>query len=293
MTIFDILSLLLGISLFLFGMSMMADTLKKNAGSALVGFLKKMTSSRLKGLLFGMLLTAIIQSSSATTVMIVGFVNAGTLTLSRSVPIIMGCNVGTAITSWITALSGINALGSLGSMLLWLKPSSFTPILAFIGLLFYITAKKDKKRNIGMIFLGFSILMVGMDIMSDSVAGLKENQAFQSILLAFENPVYGWLAGLVMTAVLQSSSAAIGILQSLTVTGAVTFGNAVPIIMGAAGYDLLKSLSLFSSADIPFFLMGSAVAFVSAIVATVIASIVITAVIATIITAITTLSSEL
>lgn len=232
MTVFDFLTLIFGIALFLFGMNLMGESLRKSAGRRLKLFLGKLTSNTWKGLLLGIVVTAVIQSSSATTVMIVGFVNSGTMALSQAVAVIMGANVGTAITSWITALSGLENGGAVGTVLQWFKPSVFTPILAFLGLLFYMVGKNDRKKNLGTILLGFSVLMIGMDTMSDAVYGLRSNEAFRSILLLFENPILGLLAGMVLTAIIQSSSASIGILQSLTATGAITFGNAVPIIMG-------------------------------------------------------------
>lgn len=231
MTVFDVLTLVFGVSLFLFGMSLMGDALKRNAGNKLKLFLGKMTSRPILGFLLGALVTAVIQSSSATTVMVIGFVNSGTMLLSQAVGVIMGANVGTAVTSWITALSGLEG-GGVGSLLQWFKPSSFTPVIALAGILLYMSGKHEKKKNTGLILLGFSVLMIGMDTMSDAVAGLSESESFRSILLAFENPLLGILAGLVLTAIIQSSSASIGILQSFTVTGAITFGNAVPIIMG-------------------------------------------------------------
>ena len=232
MTIFDALGLILGISLFLFGMNLMGETLKKSAGRRLKIFLGKMTSRPIMGFLLGALVTAIIQSSSATTVMVVGFVNSGTMLLSQAVGVIMGANVGTAVTSWITALSGLENGSAVGSLLAWFKPSSFTPIVALIGLLLYMVGKSEKRKNLGLILLGFSVLMIGMDTMSDAVSGLSQNETFRSILLMFSNPILGLLAGMLLTAIIQSSSASIGILQSFTVTGAITFGNAVPIIMG-------------------------------------------------------------
>lgn len=232
MTVFDVLGLTLGISLFLFGMNLMGETLKKSAGRRLKVFLGKMTSRPLKGFLLGALVTAIIQSSSATTVMVVGFVNSGTMLLSQAVGVIMGANVGTAVTSWITALSGLENGSAVGSVLQWFKPSSFTPVLALVGLLLYMVGKSEKRKNIGLILLGFSVLMIGMDTMSDAVSGLSRNETFRSVLLTFSNPILGLLAGALLTAIMQSSSASIGILQSFTVTGAITFGNAVPIIMG-------------------------------------------------------------
>ena len=232
MSIFDVLLLLLGLSLFLFGMNLMGETLKKSAGSGLKSFLGRVTSSRIKGFLFGMLVTAVIQSSSATTVMIVGFINSGAMHLYQAISVIMGANVGTVATSWLTALSGLEGGASIGSVMEWFKPSSFTPVLAVIGILLFMISKSERRKNIGIIFLGFSVLMLGMDSMADAVSGLKDNESFRSILLMFENPLLGVLAGAVITAVVQSSSASIGILQSFTATGAITFGNAVPIIMG-------------------------------------------------------------
>ena len=230
--IFDVLRLALGLSLFLFGMNVMGESLKKCAGAGLKSFLGKMTSGRFRGFLLGALVTAVIQSSSATTVMIVGFVNSGTMLLSQAIGVIMGANVGTAATSWITALSGLEGGNAVGSVLEFFKPSSFTPLLAITGILLYNLGRGRMKKNVGSILLGFSVLMLGMDTMSDAVGGLSENEGFRSILLMFENPLLGLLAGLVLTATVQSSSASIGILQSFTATGAITFGNAVPIIMG-------------------------------------------------------------
>lgn len=232
MNIFDVLELVLGLSLFLFGMNTMGDALKNMAGEGLRGVLERLTSSRVRGIFLGALVTSLIQSSSATTVMVVGFVNSGAMELSRAVGVIMGANIGTAFTSWITATSELEGAAAVGSVLQWLKPSSFTPILALIGIILYTVGKDSKKRNIALIFLGFSVLMLGMDTMSSSVKGLSENETFRSILIAFENPVLGLLGGLAITAIVQSSSASIGILQSFTATGAINFGNAVPIIMG-------------------------------------------------------------
>ncbi len=232
MNIFDVLSLALGLSLFLFGMNIMGEALKKSAGAGLKSFLGKMTSGRFRGFLLGALVTAVIQSSSATTVMVVGFVNSGTMLLSQAIGVIMGANVGTSVTSWITALSGLEGGSAVGSALEFFKPSTFTPVLAITGILLYSLGRGRGKKNVGSILLGFSVLMLGMDTMSDAVRGLSENEGFRSILLMFENPLLGLLAGLVLTAIVQSSSASIGILQSFTATGAITFGNAVPIIMG-------------------------------------------------------------
>ena len=232
MTVFDILTLVFGLSLFLFGMTLMGDTLKKSAGRKLKVILGKLANNPFKGFALGLVVTSIIQSSSATSVMVVGFVNSGTMLLSQAVAVIMGANVGTTVTSWLTALSGMGGASAVGSIMQWFKPSTFTPIVALIGLLLYMGSKSDKKKNVGLILLGFSVLMIGMETMSGAVSGLASNETFRSILLMFENPLLGVLAGLVLTAIVQSSSASIGILQSFTTTGAITFGNAVPIIMG-------------------------------------------------------------
>ncbi len=232
MSVLDVLKFVLGISLFLFGIHLMGDSLKKSAGGRLKKILGKMTTSPFRGFLLGASVTAIIQSSSATTVMIVGFVNAGSMLLSEAVGVIMGANVGTAATSWLTAFASLEGGGGVSGILQWFRPSTFTPIVALLGVWFYIRGRNERKKELGLIFLGFSVLMLGMDTASAAVRGLGESERFRSILLAFENPILGLLAGLVLTAVIQSSSASIGILQSFTVTGAITFGNAVPIIMG-------------------------------------------------------------
>ena len=233
MSIFDVLSLLCGLALFLYGMEVMGDALKKSAGSSLKTILGKMTSNPVKGFLLGLAVTAVIQSSSATTVMVVGFVNSGTMTLLQAVGVIMGANVGTAVTSWLTGLSGLGNGGATAlSIIKWLKPDSWMPILAVIGICLIMFVKRGRKKDIGAIFLGFSVLMVGMGMMSDSVGGLAQNEGFRNILIMFENPILGILAGTVLTAIVQSSSASVGILQSLTVTGAITYGAAIPIVMG-------------------------------------------------------------
>ena len=233
-TIFDILSLLCGLALFLYGMDAMGNALKKSAGSGLKNTLSKMTSSPLRGFLLGLGVTAIIQSSSATTVMVVGFVNSGTMTLFQAIGVIMGANVGTAVTAWITGLSGLGAGASAAvSALKWLKPSSWMPLVAVMGVGLIMFAKRGRKKDIGTILIGFSVLMVGMDMMADSVGALKDSEAFKSILTVFgNNPLLGVLAGIVLTAIVQSSSASIGILQSLSTTGAITYGMAIPIILG-------------------------------------------------------------
>ena len=229
-----VLPLLCGLALFLFGMDLMGDSLKKSAGSGLKAILGRMTSNPVKGFLLGLGVTAIIQSSSATTVMVVGFVNSGTMTLLQAVGVIMGANVGTAITAWITGLSGVGGESAEGVVdaLSLLKPDSWVPIVAVIAICLIMFTKRGKKRDIGFILIGFVILMTGMDMMSGAVSGLKNEPAFVSILTMFNNPILGVLAGMVLTAIVQSSSASIGILQALTVTGGITYGAAIPIIMG-------------------------------------------------------------
>lgn len=229
MTIFDILSLIGGLCLFLFGMNVMGNALERSAGSKLELILAKLTTNKFAGLITGLAVTGVIQSSSATTVMVVGFVNSGLMQLGQAINVIMGANIGTTVTAWILSLGGIE-----GSRLVLklLKPESFTPVLALIGIAFTMFSKSNKKKDIGTILLGFAVLMQGMSTMSDSVSGLSDVPQFRNILLMFENPVLGVLAGAVLTAIIQSSSASVGILQALSATGAVTMGAAVPIIMG-------------------------------------------------------------
>lgn len=229
MDIFDVLSMIGGLSLFLYGMNVLGDALAKMSGGKLEKILEKLTTNKFMAVLLGAGVTAVIQSSSATTVMVVGFVNSGIMKLKQAVGIIMGANIGTTITSWILSLSGLNGDSFFIKML---KPTSFTPILALIGVIFLVFMKSEKKHNIGTILLGFSVLMFGMDTMTSAVAPLSEVKAFTNILTMFENPILGMLAGLILTAVIQSSSASVGILQALCVTGAVTYANAIPIIMG-------------------------------------------------------------
>ncbi len=229
----NVLSLFCGLALFLFGMDFMGDSLKKSAGSSLKAILGKMTSNPVKGFLLGLGVTAIIQSSSATTVMVVGFVNSGTMTLLQAVGVILGANVGTAVTSWLTAMSGIgNMSDGASTFISILKPDTWMPILAVIGICLNMFVKRGRKKDIGAILLGFAVLMVGMDLMSESVKPLAQNDAFKEILVMFKNPILGILAGLILTAIVQSSSASVGILQSLTVTGAISWGAAIPIVMG-------------------------------------------------------------
>ena len=233
--IFDmVLPLLCGLALFLFGMDLMGDSLKKSAGTSLKTTLGKMTSSPIRGFMLGLIVTMIIQSSSATTVMVVGFVNSGTMTLLQATGVILGANVGTAITAWITGLSGVGSASADGVVdaLSLLKPDSWVPIVAVIAICLIMFVNRGKKRDVGFILIGFVILMTGMDMMSGAVSGLRDNETFTSILTMFKNPILGVLAGLVLTAIVQSSSASVGILQALTATGAITCGAAIPIIMG-------------------------------------------------------------
>ena len=229
MDIFGVLQMVGGLALFLFGMHAMGEGLSKTSGGRLEKILEKLTANPLKAVLLGAGVTAIIQSSSATTVMVVGFVNSGIMKLSQAVGIIMGANIGTTATSWILSLSGIEGESFLVQML---KPSSFSPILAILGVAYIMFSKREKVRDIGMILIGFAILMTGMDTMSAAVKPLANVPEFTNILLKFSNPILGMLAGLVLTAVIQSSSASVGILQALCVTGAVSYGAAIPIIMG-------------------------------------------------------------
>ena len=229
MDIFDVLTLIGGLCLFLFGMDIMGESLKRAAGDSLKSILGKLTNNKILGFLTGLTVTAIIQSSSATTVMVVGFVNSSLMTLKQAINVIMGANVGTTVTAWILSLSGI---GGDGLFLKLLKPSSFTPVLALIGIVLQMTAKTSRKKDIGAILLGFATLMFGMETMSDAVGGLKDIPAFQQMFILFSNPVLGVVVGAVLTAIIQSSSASVGILQALSATGQVTNGAAIPIIMG-------------------------------------------------------------
>ena len=232
MDLFDILSLVCGLALFLFGMDLMGDALKKSAGRKLKTILGNLTSNKFKGFLLGLGVTAVIQSSSATTVMVVGFVNSGTMLLGQAISVILGANVGTAVTAWLTALNGIEGGAEAVAWTEWLKPDAWMPILAIIGIGLIMFSKKSKSRDMGTILMGFAVLMTGMDIMSGAVSGLKGDPEFVKILTLFTNPILGVLAGLVLTAIVQSSSASIGILQALSSTGAISFGMAIPIILG-------------------------------------------------------------
>ena len=228
MDIFNVLSLIGGLALFLFGMQTMGNALEKKAGGQLKNVLTKMTNNPVKGFLLGLVVTSIIQSSSATTVMVVGFVNSGIMTLHQSIGIIMGANVGTTVTAWILSLMAVDGAG----IMAFFKPSSFVPVLAIIGVFILMFNKKQKNRDTATILLGFAVLMTGMSAMSDAVAGLKEVPEFTNMLTLFTNPVLGVLAGAVLTAIIQSSSASVGILQALSSTGAITFGAAFPVLLG-------------------------------------------------------------
>ena len=229
MTIFDVLTMIGGLCLFLFGMNIMGDGLERRAGSSLKALLAKLTDSKIMGFLTGLGVTAVIQSSSATTVMVVGFVNSRLMTLKQSVGVIMGANIGTTVTAWILSLGGIS---SDNLFIQLLKPTSFTPVLALLGTVFMMFSKSTKRKDVGTILLGFATLMFGMDTMSDAVSGLADIPAFQNLFLMFENPVLGVLVGAVLTGIIQSSSASVGILQALSATGAVSYAAAIPIIMG-------------------------------------------------------------
>ena len=229
MDIFSLLSMIGGLALFLYGMEVLGDGLKKASGGKLEHILEKLTSNKLMAVLLGAGVTAVIQSSSATTVMVVGYVNSGIMKLSQAVGVILGANVGTTVTAWILSLTDVN--GS-GFFLQLLKPTSFSPILAIIGVCLISMGKKERQKNIGTILIGFAVLMFGMDTMSTAVEPLAEQPEFSHILLMFSNPVLGMLVGLILTAVIQSSSASIGILQALCATGVVSYATAIPIIMG-------------------------------------------------------------
>lgn len=229
MDIFDFLSLVGGLCLFLFGMNVMGQALERRAGGTLRTLLGKLTTSKAKGFLTGLGVTGVIQSSSATTVMVVGFVNSGLMNLKQAINVIMGANVGTTVTAWLLSLSGIESDNLFVQLF---KPTSFTPILALIGIIFYMFCNSSKKKDTGTILLGFAVLMFGMDTMSAAVSGLSEVESFRNMFIAFENPLFGVLVGALLTAIIQSSSASVGILQALAVTGQVSYGAAIPIIMG-------------------------------------------------------------
>lgn len=229
MDIFGILTLVGGLALFLYGMSVMGGGLEKLSGGKLEMILERLTSNPIKAVFLGAGVTAVIQSSSATTVMVVGFVNSGIMKLSQAIGIIMGANVGTTVTSWILSLTGIQGESLVIKLL---KPSSFSPVLALIGIILYMAGKNDKKKDMGEILLGFAVLMFGMESMSDAVKPLADVPEFTNILTMFRNPILGMVVGALLTAIIQSSSASVGILQALSVTGVFTYGSVIPIIMG-------------------------------------------------------------
>ena len=229
MNFFDVLTLIGGLCLFLFGMNVMGDALERRAGNKLSSVIGKLTTNKIAGFLTGLGVTALIQSSSATTVMAVGFVNSGLMSLKQAISVIMGANIGTTVTAWILSLGGIESSNFFVQLF---KPMSFTPLLALIGIIYQMFGKSNKKKDTGMILLGFAVLMFGMDIMSDAVAGLRDVPQFQQMFVMFKNPILGVLAGAILTAIIQSSSASVGILQALTVTGSISYGAALPIIMG-------------------------------------------------------------
>ena len=229
MDIFNTLTLIGGLCLFLFGMNIMGQSLERRAGGKLRGLLKKMTTGKGAGLVTGLGVTAVIQSSSATTVMVIGFVNSGLMTLRQAINVIMGANVGTTVTAWILSLAGIDSSNIIVRLF---KPASFTPVLALLGIVFFMFCKSSKKKDTGSVLLGFATLMFGMETMSGAVSGLKDIPAFTNLFLLFKNPILGVLAGAVLTAIIQSSSASVGILQALAATGKVSYGASIPIIMG-------------------------------------------------------------
>ncbi len=230
MDIFSILTLIGGLALFLYGMDLMGDSLKKLAGGKLESVLASLTSTRIKGFLLGLVVTAVIQSSSATTVMLVGFVNSGIMKLGQTISIIMGANIGTTVTSWILSTANISGTAF---VLKLLKPDSFTPILAAIGVIMTMMAKTDRRKNTGCILIGFAVLMFGMETMSGAVEALKDNESFTNILTMFgDNPVMGIIVGTIFTAIIQSSSASVGVLQALALTCVIPFSTAIPVILG-------------------------------------------------------------
>ena len=229
MDLFQFLNMIGGLSLFLFGMNLMGQALERRAGSGMRTLLSRMTTGKAAGFLTGCGVTAVIQSSSATTVMVVGFVNSGLMTLRQAIHVIMGANVGTTVTAWILSLGGISGDSIVVQLL---KPTSFTPVMALIGVVLLLFSKSSKKRDSGTILLGFAVLMFGMDAMTGAVSGLAEVPAFRELFLMFRNPLLGLLAGAVLTGIIQSSSASVGILQALAATGQVPFSAAIPIIMG-------------------------------------------------------------
>ena len=244
MDIFSVISLLGGVALFLFGMNYMGDSLKKLSGSKLESILARLTQSRFRGFALGLGVTALIQSSSAVMVMLVGFVNSEIMQLPQTTSVLMGANIGTTVTAWLLSTSGISGEGFLVKLF---KPSTFTPVFAVVGILMTMICKREKTKNIGSILLGFAILMFGMETMSGATSGLRDNESFKELLVRFSNPIMGILVGTVFTAIIQSSSASVGILQALSISGAIPMSTALPIILGmnigAAVPPILSSLS--------------------------------------------------
>ena len=229
MDIFSLFTLCGGLAFFLYGITIMSSGLEKIAGGRLERILKKMTSNPLKSLVFGAGVTAAIQSSSAVTVMLVGLVNSGIMKLSQAIGVIMGSNIGTTITAWILSLSGIESSNFFVRLL---KPESFSPIMALVGIIFIMASKSNRRKSVGAVLVGFAILMFGMEVMTDAMAPLADMPQFTHILTAFTNPILGVVVGTVVTAVIQSSAASIGILQALSMVGGMTYAMAIPIIMG-------------------------------------------------------------
>ncbi len=229
MSIFNVFTLLGGLAIFIYGMNLMGEGLEKRSGDKLKIILEHLTSSPLKGLILGIVVTAVIQSSSATTVMVVGFVNSGIMNITQSIGVLMGSNIGTTMTAWILSLTGIEGESFLIQLI---KPSTFAPILAFIGVVFTMFTKSENKKNTALVLIGFAILMTGMDLMSAAVEPLSESEAFQRTLILFENPILGVIVGTLLTAIIQSSSASVGILQALSISTPISFATAIPIILG-------------------------------------------------------------
>ena len=269
MTIFNVIHLFGGLAMFLYGMNLMSDKLEKLAGGKLEQIFEKLTSNRFKGLLLGILVTAVVQSSSATTVMLVGFVNSGLMRLSQVIPIIMGANIGTTVTTWILSLTGLEG-DSL--FIQFCKPANFAPVFALVGIVLRMASKSGKKKDIGGILIGFGLLMQGMVIMGDSVEPLSESEKFAELMIMFQNPVIGVLVGAGVTAVIQSSAASVGMLQTLSNSGLITFGAALPIILGqnigtcvtaiisSAGAN--KSAKRVAAVHLYFNIIGTAIALV-------------------------------
>ena len=229
MDLFDFITLIGGLAFFLFGMNVLSEGLERLAGGKLESILRSMTSSPIKALLLGVGVTAVIQSSSAVTVMLVGLVNSGIMSLTQSVGVIMGSNIGTTVTAWLLSMVGIESSNVFVQLL---KPQNFSLVFAFVGIGLIMMAKSPKKKDIGKILIGFAVLMYGMEFMSGAVEGLKESEGFVSLLTKFQNPLLGIAVGALFTAIIQSSSASVGILQAIAMTGSITYGAAIPIIMG-------------------------------------------------------------